>query len=160
MVTGLSTGTIDGDLCQMQVSRAGSSNYIRYINFEGCNFLSLLLAHTPPDLLNHGDVIKWKHFPRYWPLVWGIHRPPVNSPHKGQWRGALMFSLICNKLLSKQSWGWWFETPSRPLWRHCSDKLSQLSCSCFFNVVVHLLCSDIVSNYSFTCICTSGVSSH
>ena len=24
----------------------------------------------------------------------GIHRSPVNSPHKGQWRGALMFSLI------------------------------------------------------------------
>ena len=43
----------------------------------------------------HDDVIKWKHFPRYWPLVWGIHRSPINSPHKGQWRGALMFSLIC-----------------------------------------------------------------
>ena len=43
----------------------------------------------------HGDVIKWKHFPRYWPFVRGIHRSPVNSPHKGQWRGALMFSLIC-----------------------------------------------------------------
>ena len=25
----------------------------------------------------------------------GIHRSPVNSPHKGQWRGDLMFSLIC-----------------------------------------------------------------
>ena len=42
----------------------------------------------------HDDVIKWKHFPRYWPFVRGIHRSPVNSPHKGQWRGALMFSLI------------------------------------------------------------------
>ena len=42
----------------------------------------------------HDDVIKWKHFPRYWPFVQGIHRSPVNSPHKGQWRGALMFSLI------------------------------------------------------------------
>ena len=40
---------------------------------------------------NHDDVIKWKHFPPYWPFV----RSPVNSPHKGQWRGALMFSLIC-----------------------------------------------------------------
>ena len=44
---------------------------------------------------NHDDVIKWKHFPRYWSFVRGIHRSPVNSPHKGQWRGALMFSLIC-----------------------------------------------------------------
>ena len=43
----------------------------------------------------HDDVIKWKHFPRYWPFVRGIQRSPVNSPHKGQWRGALMFSLIC-----------------------------------------------------------------
>ena len=43
----------------------------------------------------HDDVIKWNHFPRYWPFVWGIHRSPVNSPHKGQWHGALMFSLIC-----------------------------------------------------------------
>ena len=43
----------------------------------------------------HDDVIKWKHFPRYWPFVRGLHRSSVNSPHKGQWRGALMFSLIC-----------------------------------------------------------------
>ena len=42
----------------------------------------------------HDDVIKWKHFPHYWPFVRGIQRPPVNSPHKGQWGGALMFSLI------------------------------------------------------------------
>ena len=49
------------------------------------------LTKTP----HHDDVIKWKHFPRSWPFVRGIHRAPVNSPHKGQWRGALMFSLIC-----------------------------------------------------------------
>ena len=34
-------------------------------------------------------------FPRYCPFVRRIHRSPVNSSHKGQWRGALMFSLIC-----------------------------------------------------------------
>ena len=43
----------------------------------------------------HDDVIKWKRFPRYWPFVRGIHRWPVDSRHKVQWRGALMFSLIC-----------------------------------------------------------------
>ena len=42
----------------------------------------------------HYDVIKWKHFSRNWPYVRGIHRSPVNSPHKGQWCGPLMFSLI------------------------------------------------------------------
>ena len=49
---------------------------------------------------DHQDILTWwRHqmepFSRYWPFVWGIHRSPVNSPHKGQWRGALMFSLIC-----------------------------------------------------------------
>ena len=42
--------------------------------------------------LEHDEVSK--HFPRYWPLVRWIHRSPVNFPHKGQWRGAFMFSLI------------------------------------------------------------------
>ena len=41
----------------------------------------------------------WRHqiekYPRHWPFARVIHRSPVNSPHKGQWRGALMFSLIC-----------------------------------------------------------------
>ena len=50
--------------------------------------------------IKHDDVIKWKHIPRYWPFVRGIHRSPVNSPHKGQWRGALMFSLICARINS------------------------------------------------------------
>ena len=30
----------------------------------------------------HDDVIKWKHFPCYWPFVRWIHWSPVNSPHK------------------------------------------------------------------------------
>ena len=42
----------------------------------------------------HDDVIKLNYFLRYWPFVRRIHRSPVNSPHKGQWRGT-MFSLIC-----------------------------------------------------------------
>ena len=65
-----------------------------------CSF-GLIKAHTSiyitigqSTLSLHDDVIKWKHFPRYWPFVRGIHRSPVNSPHKGQWRGALMYSLI------------------------------------------------------------------
>ena len=46
-------------------------------------------------VIHHDDVIKWKHYPRNWQFVRGIHRSPVNSPRKGQWGGALMFSLIC-----------------------------------------------------------------
>ena len=32
------------------------------------------------------------------------------------------FYLRLNKRLSKQSWGWWFETLSCSLWRHCNDR--------------------------------------
>ena len=70
----------------------------------------------------HDDVIKWKHLPRYWPFVRGIHWSPVNSPHKGQWRGALVFSLICvwvNGWVNRRE-RWWFETLTRPLWRNCN----------------------------------------
>ena len=42
----------------------------------------------------HDNIITWKHFAGYWPFMQGIHWPPVNSPHKGQWHGALVLSLI------------------------------------------------------------------
>ena len=60
-------------------------------------FVMHITVDSVPDV-SHDDVIKWKHFPRYWPFVRGIHRSPVNSPHKGQWRGALMFTLICTRI--------------------------------------------------------------
>ena len=67
----------------------------------------------------HDDVIKWKHFPRYWPFVRGIHRSPVNSPQRPVSRNFDVFlDLRLNKRLNKQSWGWRFETTSRSLWRH------------------------------------------
>ena len=91
------------------------------------NYIAGKNAFRFPDcvtlyFIHHDDVIKWTHFPRYWPFMRGIHRSPVNSPQKGKWRGALMFffDLRLNKQLSKQSLGWWFETPSRSLWRHCN----------------------------------------
>ena len=50
-----------------------------------------------------------------------------NSPVPGEfpaqrpvtWSFDFFFDLRPNKRLSKQWWGWWFETPSSPLWRHC-----------------------------------------
>ena len=49
-----------------------------------------------------------------------------NSPVSGEFPAQrpvtrsfdIFFDLRLNKRLSKQSWGWWFETPSCPLWRH------------------------------------------
>ena len=50
--------------------------------------------------------------------------PPVNGAFPSQRpvtrRFDVFFDLRLNKRLSKQSWGWWFETPSYPLWRHCN----------------------------------------
>ena len=69
-----------------------------------CNAVLMGWAHTQKWYLRndtsicHYDVIKRKHFPRYWPFARGIHRSPVNSPHKGQWRWALMFSSICARI--------------------------------------------------------------
>ena len=87
------------------------------------------IGSSPPAI--HDDVIKWKYFPCYWPFVRGIPRSPVNSPHKGQWRGALMFfgDLSLNKQLSKQSRRRSFKTPSCSLWRHCNASLGSFSCS-------------------------------
>ena len=80
----------------------------------------LIIDYTQPKSIY---MIAWWHFPRYWSFVRGIHRSPMNSPHKGHWRGALMFSLISVWIYGwvKQSWGWWFETPLRSLWRHCNE---------------------------------------
>ena len=64
-------------------------------------------------VFRHDDVIKWKHFPHNWPFVRGIHRSRWIPRTKGQWRGFdVFFDLHLNKRLSKQPWGWWFETPS------------------------------------------------
>ena len=38
--------------------------------------------------------LQMKTFPAILPFARGIHWSPVDSPHKGQWRGALMFSLV------------------------------------------------------------------
>ena len=51
-----------------------------------------------------------------------------NSPVSGEFPSQrpvarsfdVFFDLRLNKPLSKQSWGWWFETTSRSLWRHCN----------------------------------------
>ena len=70
----------------------------------------------------HDDVIKWKHFPRYWPFVRVPSEFPTQRPVT---RSCDVFiDLRVNKPLSKQSWGWWFETPVSSLWRHRNEKYS------------------------------------
>ena len=94
----------------------------------------------------HDDVIKWKHFPRYWPFARGIHRSPVIPRTKASDAQLfdVFFDLRLNKRLSKQSWGWWFGTLSHPLWRHCNAQWRRGS-SIIFGI---LLQSSVVRTWS------------
>ena len=84
--------------------------YIEILSYgyigQGTNCETIKFAWWPHQM---------KHFPRSWPFVRGIHRLPVNSPHKGQWRGALVFSLIC-------AWtnAWVNNREAGDLRRHCA----------------------------------------
>ena len=84
--------------------------------------------------LTHDDVIKWKYFLRYWPFVRGIHRSPVNSPRNGQWRGALMHSLIF-------AWinGWVNNREAGGMRRHGAHYDLTVVCQCPFLI----LCSNV-----------------
>ena len=72
----------------------------------------------------YDDVIKWKHFQRYWPFVGGNSPVPGELPAQRPvtWSFDAFFDRCLNKRLSKQSFGWSFEAPSRSLWRHCNDQ--------------------------------------
>ena len=92
----------------------------RYRDGAG-RWLKYFLVENKQVCLFHDDVIQWKHFPRYWPFVRGTHRSPVSSPHKGQWRGALMVSLICARIN-----GWVNNREAGDLRRHhCDEDMCQ-----------------------------------
>ena len=74
----------------------------------------------------HDIVIKWKHIPRYWPFVRGIHRSPVTRSFD------IVFDLRRNKRLSKQSRRWWFETLPRSSWGHCNEREQRMGCDYSF----------------------------
>ena len=99
---------------------------------EGCRIANkstlvyVIYWLRPQAACHHDDVIKWKHFPRYWPFVRGNH--PVTGEFPAQRpvtrSFGVFFDLRLNKRLGKQSRRWWFEMPSHSLWRHCHDKNS------------------------------------
>ena len=63
----------------------------------------------------------WRHqmetFSALLVICAGIHRSVTRSFN-------IFFDLHLNKRLSKQWWGWWFETTSRPLWCHSNDSMT------------------------------------
>ena len=69
----------------------------------------------------------WRHQMEALSVLLALYEGPVESPHKGQWRGALVFFYAClNKLFSKQPSCRWFETPSR-------------SCNKYFSITIFIL---------------------
>ena len=91
--------------------------FVRLIYSVWLPWLGLFTALYP----NH-IVTWWRHQMETFSICAG------NSPVTGEFRTQrpvtrsfdVFFDLRLNKRLSKQWWGWWFETPSRPLWRHCN----------------------------------------
>ena len=62
----------------------------------------------------------------------------VTGPLCGEFSGHrgfdVFFDLRLHKQLNKQLWGWWFETPSRSLWRNCNGVLRNHGCKCMILV--------------------------
>ena len=78
----------------------------------------------------HDDVIKWKLF--FASLALCAGNPPVTGEFPTQRPVTrsfdVFFDLHLNERLSKQPWGWWYETLSRPLWHHSNKYLSRHQC--------------------------------
>ena len=110
---------INGPSCVMRII------YVVFIVNLNKNSSGLWWSSCEPTEKFHEGVIKWKHFLSYWLFVRGSHQSPVDSPHKGQWRGVLMFSLMYDWRNNWAKWlrHQWFETPWRSLWRHCNAEL-------------------------------------
>ena len=69
----------------------------------------------------HDDVIKWKHFRVTGHLCGEFTGPGEFTAQRPVTRSFdVFFDLRLNTRLSKQPWGWWFETLLRPLWRYCN----------------------------------------
>ena len=77
------------------------------------------------------------------------------------WSFDVFFDLRVNKRLSKQSWGWWFETPESSLWRHCNDSCRKRLCDGFYEKWAQFLhmvipvpfVMTVVISYDYPCPC-------
>ena len=92
------------------------------------------------------------------PLTWWHHQMKTfsallafcsrNSPVTGEFPAQrpvtrsfdVFFDLCLNRRMSKQLWGWWLETPSCPLWRHCNEPHPR-SFDDFMSILLYTLCS-------------------
>ena len=85
-------------------------------------------------------------------LAFCVGNSPVTGEFPSQrpvtWSFDVFFDLCLNKLLIKQSWDWWFETPSRSLWHHCNGTLMNIVIlNMMYVLQLHgcILCRNIMS---------------
>ena len=94
---------------------------------SSCGQYRLEAAIVIPQIPFNKDISWWRHQMETFSALLAICTG--NSPVPGEFPAQrpvtrslhVFFDLHLNKPLSKQSWDWWFETLSRPLWRHCND---------------------------------------
>ena len=119
-VTGLCKGNFPGEFPAQKTSNAENVSILW--RHYGSNSLVWIVKKGVVGNISfmYDDVIKRKHYPRYWSFVRGIHRSPSQRPVTRSF--DVFFGLRLNKRLSKQSWGWWFKTLSLPLWHHSNGE--------------------------------------
>ena len=110
--------------------------YFRFRNFM-CDLNPRFVLCTTRvacnSMIKLNKVIKWNHFPRYWPFMRGIHWSPVVPLQRPVARSFdAFFDLCLNRRLNKQSRRRWFETPSRSLWRPYNGKGVRISVIIFY----------------------------
>ena len=90
---------------------------------------------------NHDNVIKWKYFPRYWPFLRVIHWSQMTSPHKGQWRGALIYIFFV--LFSICAWtNGWVNNRDTGNWRRHQ---AHYDVTVMWNTVLSVISSPLVT---------------
>ena len=135
----------------IQVAATGWFHSQETSNAEHWCLLCLQPVHVIRDFLeiwealiqrqHHDDIVKWKHFPHYWPFV----RPvPVPVEFPSQRPVTQNFNLCLNKCLSKQSWRWWFEMLSRSLWHHRNVASALVQTTSAHLRWIRLICAIII----------------
>ena len=105
-----------------EISRV-TTETARNINYKFVEVWYDTCIHIFGDAYWYDDVIKWEHFPRYWPFVRGIHRSGEFPSQRPVMRNFDVFFDRClNKRSSKQSRRRWLATSSLSLWRHCNGR--------------------------------------
>ena len=131
------------------------------------NHMSQLLVHIDMNRRSIEMSTWWRHQMETFSVSLAICAG--NSPVNGEFPSQrpvtrnfdVVFDLRPNKLLSKQYWGWWFETPSRQLWRHRNE--NKHVCSMLPIIIHYNSCSSWewprleIINCMENCIITSFV---